>query len=206
MNPQVDPYFIDGCGRCPLYGTPQCKVNNWREELLLLRSILLDCGLNEELKWSIPCYTFQGNNVLILAAFKDYCSVSFFKGALLKDPHRILKKPGENTQADRLIKFTNTKEVVDLAPKLRAYIIEAIAIEKAGLKVSFKKTPEPIPEELQTRFDDDTAFESAFYRLTPGRQRGYVLYFSAAKQSKTREARIEKYYQKIMHGIGFHDR
>ncbi|WP_423801167.1 YdeI/OmpD-associated family protein [Neobacillus sp. SAB-20_R2A] len=205
MNPKVDKYLIDGCMRCPLGATPDCKVNNWPEELEKLRMIVLDCGLTEELKWGVPCYTFQKSNVLIISAFKEYCSLSFFKGSLLKDAHRILEKPGENTQAGRLVKFTNVKQIVELEPILKAYIHEAIEVEKAGLKVEFKKDPEPIPEELQNKFEDIPALKTAFDALTPGRQRAYILHFSAPKQSKTRVSRIEKCMEKILAGKGLND-
>ncbi|MCH6267384.1 YdeI/OmpD-associated family protein [Neobacillus citreus] len=205
MNPKVDKYLIDGCMRCPLGATPDCKVNNWPEELEELRMIVLDCGLTEELKWGVPCYTFQKSNVLIISAFKEYCSLNFFKGALLKDAHRILEKPGENTQAGRLVKFTNVKQIVELEPVLKEYIYEAVEAEKAGLKVNTKKNPEPIPEELQNKFEDIPALKTAFDALTPGRQRAYILHFSAPKQSKTRVSRIEKYMEKILAGKGLND-
>ncbi len=205
MNPKVDTYLIEGCGRCPLGGTPDCKVLPWVEEIKALRKILLECGLTEDLKWKVPCYTYQNKNVLILSAFKEYCAISFFKGSLLTDTQHTLTKPGENSQAARLIKFTNTKEIPEMEPIIKAYVYEAIEVEKAGLKVAFKKNPEPIPAELQQKLDEDPTFKSAFEALTPGRQRGYILYFSAPKQSKTRISRIEKYKQKILEGKGFHD-
>ena len=207
MNPAVDLYLAEGCGRCPLWQTPQCKVHDWQAELKALRPILLNCGLTEELKWKMPCYTFENNNVVLMSAFKEYCALSFFKGALLKDPQGILEKPGENTQAARLIRFTNVQQIVDLAPVISAYIAEAIAVEKAGLTVEFKQVDElAIPAELQDKFDDDPAFQMAFEALTPGRQRGYILHFAGAKQSSTRTSRIEKYTQKIFDGQGMYDR
>ncbi|UII29576.1 YdeI/OmpD-associated family protein [Fulvivirga ulvae] len=205
-NPKIDAYLAEGCGRCPLGGTPDCKVHNWQKELKLLRTIVLGCGLTEELKWGVPCYTFQNSNVSIVAAFKEYCSLSFFKGALLNDAHNILVKPGENTQSDRLVRFTNVEEIMELEPILKAYIYEAIEVEKAGLKVSFKKDQEPMPEELHRKLDENPALKTAFEALTPGRQRAYIIYFSAPKQSKTREARIEKYTPQILEGIGLHDK
>ncbi|ANB57530.1 bacteriocin-protection, YdeI/OmpD-Associated family protein [Anoxybacillus sp. B7M1] len=205
MNPKVDQYLTEGCGRCPLVSTPDCKVNKWPKELEELRTIVLGCGLTEEVKWGIPCYTFQKSNVVTISAFNEYCALSFFKGALLKDDHHILEKPGENTQAARRIRFTNIQEIAELEPVLKAYINEAIEIEKAGLKVDFKKNPEPIPEELQKKFDEIPALKTAFGSLTPGRQRAYILYFSGAKQSKTRESRIEKYIQHILNGKGLND-
>lgn len=171
-----------------------------------LRRILLNCQLTEEVKWSVPCYTFQGSNVAIMSALNDYCAISFFKGALLQDEQGLLEKPGENTQAARLIKFTDVQTILDLEPVLEAYIYEAIEVEKAGLSVEFKKNPEPIPAELQEKLDADPVLQTAFANLTPGRQRGYILYFSQPKQSKTRTARVEKYIPKILEGRGFHDR
>ncbi|MEE8429252.1 MAG: YdeI/OmpD-associated family protein [Gammaproteobacteria bacterium] len=205
MNPKVDTYLAEGCGRCSLVNTPQCKVNTWPEELKELRRIILDCGLTEELKWSQPCYTYQKSNVVLMGAFKEYSALSFFKGALLKDVNSILQKPGENSQAARQIRFTDVQAIVEMEPILKAYIHEAIEVEKAGLKVDFKKKEHSIPEELQNTFDESPAFKTAFEALTPGRQRGYILHFSAAKQSKTRASRIEKYMPRIFDGIGFWD-
>lgn len=188
-------------------GTPQCKARTWQEELKALREILLDSPLTEELKWSVPCYTFQKSNVVILSALKESCTLSFFKGALLKDPHGILTKPGENTQAGRLIRFTSVQQIVELASIVKAYIAEAIEIEKSGVKVNFKAKGELVyPEELQTQFAHHPALKTAFEALTPGRQRGYLLYFTAPKQSKTRASRIEKSIPSILDGKGLNDR
>lgn len=155
----------------------------------------------------MPCYTHNGRNILVVAAFKDNCTLSFFKGSLLKDDHEILKKPGENTQSGRVVRFTNVKQMVKLESVLKHYIFEAIEVEKAGLKVQTKSVSEyDIPEEFRQRLDEDPELKEAFENLTPGRQKGYLLYFSGAKQSKTREDRIEKYIPKIMKGLGFHDR
>ncbi len=206
MNPKVDTYFTDGCGRCPLGGTPNCKVHTWTREMALLRHILLDCGLTEELKWSIPTYTYQQNNVVVLAAFNEYCALSFFKGALLQDEHALLHKPGENSQAARLIRFTQPKKIAEMESILKAYIFEAIEVEKAGLKVAFKKNPEPIPEELEQKLAENPDLKAAFEALTPGRQRGYIIHFSAPKQSQTRFSRIEKCTEQILEGKGLHDR
>ena len=205
-NPQVDHYLLEGCGRCPLGGTPDCKVHNWTAELTELRRIVLDCGLKEELKWGVPCYTFNGANVLMVSALKNYCALSFFKGVLLQDARGLLQKPGENSQSDRLFRFTKVEDILRLAPTIKEYIYEAIEIEKAGLKVTFKKELEPIPTEFQEVLDADPALKAAFDALTPGRKRGYILYFSGAKQSKTRTSRVKKYIPKIMEGKGFHDR
>lgn len=203
LNPQADIYFTDGCGRCALGGTPDCKVNLWVNELEYLRGLVLDCGLTEELKWGVPCYTFRGSNVVLIGAFKDNCTLSFFKGALLEDAHGILQKPGEQTQSGRVIRFTNVHKIIELEDVLKAYIFEAVEVEKAGLKVETKKPSEDdFPEELLQKMEEMPALKAAFYALTPGRQRGYLLHFSAAKQSKTRESRIEKCLPQIFKGKG----
>ena len=192
MNPKVDVYFN--------------KAKKWQEELEKLRMIILDCQLTEELKWGKPCYTFQKSNIVIIQGFKEYCALMFCKGALLNDPNGILKKPGENTQAARQIRFTNVREIVEMEPILKAYIYEAIEVEKAGLKVTVKKTTEfIIPEEFQKQLDEIPALKTAFDALTPGRQRAYILYFSAPKQSKTRESRVEKWLKQILSGKGLND-
>jgi len=192
MNPKVDFYFN--------------KARQWQEELGKLRAVVLGCQLSEELKWGVPCYTFQKRNVVLIHAFKEYCALLFFKGALLKDPNSILIQQTKNTQATRQIRFTSTREIVKMKTVLKAYIQEAIEIEKAGLKVSYKKTSEfAIPEEFQNKLDEVPALKTAFNALTPGRQRAYVLYFSAPKQSKTRESRVEKSMQKILIGKGLND-
>lgn len=206
MNPQVDAYFIDGCGRCVLGGTPECKVNSWPHELRYLRKLVLDCGLDEELKWGVPCYTYKSANVTVVSAFKEYSSLSFFKGALLKDTEGILVKPGENSQAARLFKFTNVKEIQQIEDLIKAYIYEAIEVEKAGLQVDFKKKDELVyPEELQQKFDYNPTLNKAFEALTPGRKRGYIIHFTQPKQSKTRISRIEKCIPKILEGKGLFD-
>jgi uncharacterized protein YdeI (YjbR/CyaY-like superfamily) len=191
MNPRVDAYFS--------------KVENWQEELEQLRMIILDCGLVEELKWGQPCYSFQKTKIVIIGGLKEYCVLSFFNGALLSDPESILIKPGENTQGARLIRFTSVREIVKMEPILKSYIYEAIEVEKAGLKVDFKKNPEPVPVEFQKKLDKKPSLKTAFERLTPGRQRAYILYFSAPKQSKTRESRIEKYIKQILNGKGLNE-
>ena len=189
MNPKVDEYLR--------------KAKKWREEMKKLRRISLDCGLTEELKWGKPCYTFQKSNIVIIQGFKEFCALLFCKGGLLNDPNGILKKFG--WQAARRIPFTNVREIVEMEPILKAYIHEAIEAEKAGLKVTLKKNPEPIPEELQNKLDEIPALKAAFDALTPGRQRAYILYFSAAKQSKTRESRVEKCMPQILKGKGLND-
>jgi uncharacterized protein YdeI (YjbR/CyaY-like superfamily) len=189
MNPKVDGYLR--------------RAKKWREEMEKLRRISLDCGLTEELKWGKPCYTFQNSNIVIIQGFKEFCALLFCKGALLKDPKRILKKFG--WQAARRIPFTNVREIVEMEPVLKAYINEAIEAEKAGLEVIYKKKSEPVPKELQNKLDEIPALKTAFNALTPGRQRGYLLYFSAAKQSKTRESRVEKCTPQILKGKGLND-
>jgi uncharacterized protein YdeI (YjbR/CyaY-like superfamily) len=191
-NPKVDFYFS--------------KDEKWQEEIKKLRAIVLDCGLTEELKWGVPCYTLHETNIVLIHVFKEYCALLFFKGALLKDTHHILIQQTKNVQAARQIRFTNAKEIVKMKPVVKTYINEAIEVEKAGLKVAFKKTTEfTIPKEFQNKLDKIPALKSAFKALTPGRQRGYVLYFSAPKQSKTRESRVEKCMPQILKGMGLND-
>ena len=206
MNTNPDNYFTEGCMRCPKGGTAECKVHNWTEELKLLRMIVLNCGLKEESKWGVPCYTYQDKNIVTVSAFKDYAALSFFKGSLLKDEYGIFESHGPNSQAVRIIKFSDTEKIIANEAIIKAYIFEAIEVEKAGLKVNFKKNPEPMPEELIQKLDEFPPLKSAFEALTPGRQRGYILYFSQPKQSKTRIARIEKYVRQILSGKGLNDR
>lgn len=206
MNPKVDFYLSDGCGRCSKMSTPDCKVHLWERELPVLRSLALSCGLSEDYKWSMPCYTYNDHNILMIAAFKKFCCISFFKGALLNDASGILTAPGENSQAVRQIRVTSIKEIVELEPEIKAYIFEAIEIEKAGLKIEFKKEPEhEIPNEFQTKLNEMPVLKMAFEALTPGRKRAYFLYFADAKQAKTREARIEKVIPYILKGKGPYD-
>ena len=189
MNPEVDFFFN--------------KAEKWHEEFEKLRAIVLDCGLAEELKWGAPCYTFQKS----IHGFKEYCALLFFKGALLKDTNGILIQQTENVQAQRQTRFTDVREIVKMEPILKAYIYEAIEVEKAGLRVNFEKTSEyRIPEEFQNKLDEIPALKTAFDALTPGRQRAYILYFSQPKQSNTRESRIEKCRQRILDGKGLNDR
>jgi uncharacterized protein YdeI (YjbR/CyaY-like superfamily) len=205
-NPKVDRYLAEGCMRCELGGTPQCKVHSWTEELKKLRAILLDTELTEDLKWRVPVYTHDNKNIVIMSAFKEYCSLSFFKGALLKDPEGILEKAGENTQSAMLIRFTDVQKIAELEPVIKAYIAESIEVEQAGLKVDFKETSEyAIPDEFQQELDQNPALKAAFEALTPGRQRGYLLHFSSAKQAKTRASRVEKYIPQILDGKGMYD-
>jgi uncharacterized protein YdeI (YjbR/CyaY-like superfamily) len=192
MNPKVDFYFT--------------ATKKWQEELEQLRIIVLDCKLTEELKWGTPCYTLGKSNIVLIHVFKEYCALLFFKGALLNDAKGILIQQTENVQAARQIRFTNVKEIVKMRSILKAYIKEAIEVEKAGLKVEFKKTAAyNIPAEFKNKLDTTPALKTAFYALTPGRQRAYILHFSAPKQSKTRESRIENSTQQILKGKGLND-
>ncbi|WP_047979541.1 YdeI/OmpD-associated family protein [Ornithinibacillus contaminans] len=182
------------------------KATKWKEEFEALRAIVLDCNLTEDIKWMHPCYMYENKNVVLIHGFKEYCAFLFHKGALLQDPHEILIQQTENVQADRQIRFTNLQQIVDMEAILKSYIKQAIEVEKAGLTVKLKETNEyPIPDELQQKFEEIPALKTAFEELTPGRQRAYIYYFSKAKQSKTREARIEKYVPQILEGLGLND-
>lgn len=192
MNPKVDFYFT--------------KAEKWQEELEQLRKIVLECELTEELKWGVPCYTFQKSNIVLIHDFKEYCALLFMKGALLDNANGLLIQQTENVQAARQIRFTNLREIVDNKAILKAYIYEAIEVEKAGLKVELKKTTEyNIPEEFQQKLDESSNLKTAFEALTPGRQRAYLLHFSQPKQAKTREARVEKCIPQILDGKGLND-
>ncbi|MBK8372650.1 MAG: DUF1801 domain-containing protein [Saprospiraceae bacterium] len=198
-------FSAEGCGRCEYYATPKCKVHLWPQELILLRQLVLDCGLDEEVKWGVPCYTFNGKNIVNIGAFKSFAALSFFKGSLIEDVHNILVKPGENSQSGRLIKFTDPKQIIEQEDILKEYIFQAIEAEKLGLKVEFKKNPEPVPDELHLIFEEFPEVQEAFYDLTPGRQRGYIIHFSQPKQPITRTERIKKCIPKILNGEGFND-
>ena len=192
MNPKVDAFLS--------------KAKKWPEEFEKLRMIILDCQLTEELKWGFPCYTFENRNIVLIHGFKEYCALLFFKGALLKDAKGILIIQSENVQASRQIRFTNVREIVKMEAILKAYIYEVIEVEKTGLKVKYKKITEfIIPEEFQNKLDKRPALKTAFDALTPGRQRAYILYFSAPKQSKTRDSRVEKCMQQILNRKGLND-
>ena len=192
MNPKVDFYFD--------------KAKKWQEEVKQLRIIALDCNLTEELKWGCPCYTHEGKNIVLIHDFKEYCAFLFFKGALLSDPKKILIQQTENVQAARQARFTTLQEIKKLASTLKKYILEEVTVEESGLKVEMKKSTELVyPEELQKALDEMPDLKAAFEALTPGRQRAYNLYFSAPKQSKTRESRIEKSVQQILDGKGLND-
>jgi uncharacterized protein YdeI (YjbR/CyaY-like superfamily) len=192
MNPKVEWFFV--------------KDTKWKKEYQELRKIALDCTLVEELKWGVPCYTYKKNNIILIHGFKNYCALLFHKGVLLKDANNILIQQTENVQSARQLRFINLKEIVDLKPTIKAYIFEAIEVEKAGLEVKMKKTSDfKMPEEFKKVLDNNSDLKSAFNALTAGRQRGYLLYFSQAKQSKTRESRIEKSIPKILNGKGLND-
>ena len=192
MNPKVDFYFS--------------KAQKWQKELEKLRTIILDCHLTEELKWGVPCYSFQESNIVLIHVFKEYCALLFIKGALLHNANGILIQQTKNVQAGRQIRFTNVREIIEMETILKAYINKAIEVENAGLKVNFKKTTEfIIPEEFQNKLDEIPVLKTAFDALTPGRQRAYILYFSEPKQSKTRESRVEKCTQQILNGKGLND-
>lgn len=192
MNPKVDAFLE--------------RTEKWRDELAKLRSIILDCPLVEELKWGQPCYTYETKNIVLIHGFKEYCAILFIKGALLKDAAGILIQQTENVQAGRQIRFTDLQDIIGKENLLKAYIHEAIEVEKSGLKIQHKKTEEfAVPEEFQNKLNEDPVLETAFKALTPGRQRGYILHFSVAKQAKTREARVEKYIPQILAGKGLDD-
>jgi uncharacterized protein YdeI (YjbR/CyaY-like superfamily) len=192
MNPKVDWFFA--------------KDTKWQKEYERLRMIILDCGLMEELKWGCPCYIHENTNIVLIHGFKEYCALLFFKGALLNDPNGILIQQTKNVQSARQIRFTNLKEIVKMEKILKAYVYEAIEVERAGLKVKLKKTTDfKIPEEFQKKLDKSKTLKTAFEKLTPGRQRAYIFYFSQAKQSKTREERVEKYLKQILSGKGLDD-
>ena len=205
--PAVDQYLAEGCGRCSLGGTPECKVHKWPAELQHLRRIVRDCGLSEEVKWRVPCYTHQGRNILMVAAFRDYAAISFFKGALLQDPAGLLKAPGENSQAFRYLPFTESVRILEKEAVIKAYVSEAIALEKAGQKVAFKKIEQhPVPVELGALLEARPEVKEAFEALSPGRRRSHMLYITGAKQAQTRERRTIQCAEKILRGKGWLER
>jgi uncharacterized protein YdeI (YjbR/CyaY-like superfamily) len=192
MNPKVDAFIM--------------RATKWQEEFKQLRTIILDCGLDEELKWGVPCYTLKKKNIVLIHGFKEYCAILFVKGALLNDARGVLIQQTENVQAARQIRFTNVQEIIELKTTLKAYILEAIELEQAGVKVNYKKTQDYlIPEEFQSKLDQIPTLKTAFESLTPGRQRAYIYYFSQPKQSKTRQARVEKNIPQILNGKGLND-
>jgi uncharacterized protein YdeI (YjbR/CyaY-like superfamily) len=192
MNPKIDDYLS--------------KAKKWQPEMALLRSVILDCGLEEDLKWGKPCYSYKSSNLVVIQGFKEYLAILFFKGVLLSDPDGILRKTGENTVVGRQIRFKNLQEIAKLAPIIKAYIYEAIELEKAGVKVERSEKVElDFPAEFQEKMDEIPALQTAFDALTPGRRKAYLIHFSQPKQAKTREARIEKYIPKILEGKGLDD-
>lgn len=205
LNPKVDLFIADGCGRCDYYATDKCKVRSWQMELQHLRQIMLETGLVEDVKWGVPVYTHQDKNIVIVSALKDCVTFGFFKGVLLSDPKKILEQQGPSVQSARIIRCTAVDQIINLTDTIKEYVKEAVVIEESGVKVEFKKDLEPIPDELNDMFEGLPALRDAFYALTPGKQRGYIIHFSQPKQSASRINRIEKCIDKIMNGEGFHD-
>ena len=201
----VNDYLINGCGRCKLGGTPQCKVHSWHTEIQMLRGIALNCGLTEEIKWGSPCYTYNQKNVLMISALKESCVISFFMGAMMKDSNELLQKAGKNSHVGRIIRFTQAQDIVAKQNVLKELILQAIELEKKGVKTVREKPVNTVPAELEKRFQDMPELKVAFYALTPGRQRGYILHISSAQKSATRESRIDKCVPDILAGKGFHD-
>ena len=202
----VDDYLANGCGRCEFGGTPQCKVHEWEAELNQLRAILLASPLSEQIKWGAPCYTHDGKNILMLSALRDSVVVSFFRGAELADPENVLEKPGAHSRFARYIRFTNAEDIPTLKPTILGYVDEAIALEQSGKQPEASAISLDYPEELLQVFDQDPRFEEAFAALTPGRQRGYLIHFTSAKQSRTKTSRIMKSMAKIYAGKGWNER
>jgi len=201
----VDQYLIDGCGRCSKGGTPNCTVHKWHPILVAMRELATECMLTEEVKWSVPCYTLKGKNVLMIHAFMEYCSIMFMKGALLTDPENILHRQTEHVTAGRQLRYTCIEDFLAQRERAKAFILEAIQLEEAGKKVEKRTQEDPVVEELKEAFTQDNAFKTAFYQLTPGRQRAYLLHFAQPKQAATRASRIEKCMPLIMRGEGLHD-
>ncbi|MBK7698253.1 MAG: YdeI/OmpD-associated family protein [Saprospiraceae bacterium] len=205
LNPKVDLFIADGCGRCDYYATDKCKVRSWQMELQHLRQIMLETGLVEDVKWGVPVYTHQDKKYCYRISSKRLCYIWIFKGVLLIDPKKIVEQQGPSVQSARIIRFTAVDQIINLTDTVKEYVKEAVVIEESGVKVEFKKDLEPIPDELNDMFEDLPALRDAFYALTPGKQRGYIIHFSQPKQSASRISRIEKCIDKIMNGEGFHD-
>lgn len=204
-NPQIDQFFVEGCMRCPKGATPACKVHRWTAILEFLRQLILETGLQEERKWGMPTYTLNGKNVVILAVFKESCVLSFLKGGMLEDPYSILERPGPNSQKGRFIRFTQLAKAQELKAEIKKYLLQAIEVEQSGKKSSPKPSSQELPDELLQKFVEHPGLETAFFALTPGRQRGYLIHFADAKQSTTRLNRIEKFLPKILVGKGMMD-
>lgn len=206
MTATVGTYLLEGCMRCPFGGTPECKVHRWQDELRFLRELVLECGLEEQIKWGVPCYSYQGKNILIVAAFREYAALSFFKGVLLQDSEKLLHFNGENSQSAKFFRFEKLSEISALRDLVKSYIFEMIELENAGAKVNFKTIEEfEVPEEFERKLNEDSALRAAFEALTPGRKRSYLHHFAQTKSPKTREARIEKCREKIFLGKGFNE-
>ncbi|MTB52245.1 YdeI family protein [Lewinella sp. W8] len=205
-KPTVEDFLSKGCMRCPYGDTPDCKVHQWTTAIRSLRTIILESPLEEEIKWGVPCYTHEGKNIVMISALRDNCVLSFLKGALLNDPYGLLEKPGANSRVARVIRFRSDEAVSAAAPAIRDYLAQAIQVEREGRKVPPSGTPEKQPEELVRILEEDPPLRMAFEALTPGRQRGYIIYFSAPKKSETRISRIERSKEKILEGIGLHDK
>jgi len=201
----VDQYLLDGCGRCSKGGTPNCTVHKWHTILVAMRELAAECMLTEEVKWSVPCYTLKGKNVLMIHAFMEYCSIMFMKGSLLTDPENILHRQTEHVTAGRQLRYTSLEDFLAQREQAKAFIMEAITLEEAGKKVEKRTEEEPVVEELKEAFSQDSTFKTAFYQLTPGRQRAYLLHFAQPKQAATRASRIEKCMDMILRGEGLHD-
>lgn len=205
-NPKVEKFLIDGCMQCKLGATPACKIHGWRSGLDFLRNLILNCGLKEDFKWMHPCYTFEGKNIVLMHVFNGYCALLFPKGVLLNDKYSILIQQTENSQTARQLRFKNLEEIVAQENIIKEYIFDAVELENSGVKVQFKKTEDfVIPEELEFQFQQLPSLKQAFYSLTPGRQRGYLIHFAQPKQSATRTSRIEKQFDRIMNGKGLND-
>jgi uncharacterized protein YdeI (YjbR/CyaY-like superfamily) len=201
----VDQYLLDGCGRCSKGGTPSCTVHAWHPILVAMRELATECMLTEEVKWSVPCYTLKGKNVLMIHAFMEYCSIMFMKGSLLTDPENILHRQTEHVTAGRQLRYTSLEDFLAQREQAKAFIMAAITLEEAGKKVEKRTEEEPMVEELKEAFSQDSTFKTAFYQLTPGRQRAYLLHFAQPKQAATRASRIEKCMDMILRGEGLHD-
>jgi len=201
----VDQYLLDGCGRCSKGGTPSCTVHAWHPILVAMRELATECMLTEEVKWSVPCYTLKGKNVLMIHAFMEYCSIMFMKGSLLTDPENILHRQTDNVTAGRQLRYTSLEDFLAQREQAKAFIMAAITLEEAGKKVEKRTEEEPVVEELKEAFSQDSTFKTAFYQLTPGRQRAYLLHFAQPKQAATRASRIENCMDMILRGEGLHD-
>ncbi len=201
----VDQYLLEGCGRCSKGGTPDCTVHRWQLILVAMRELAIECNLTEEVKWSAPCYTINGKNIIMIHGFMEYCSFMFMKGSLLTDPNNILYRQTENVTAGRQLRYTSLDQFLAQRELAKAFILEAISLELAGKKVEKRTQEDPVVDELKEAFEQDPSFKASFYHLTPGRQRAYLLHFAQPKQAATRASRIEKCMPMIARGEGLHD-